>query len=197
VTEAAREGGFDPLLLADAAAYVHQIQTEGTRDRLLAIRAARKATGLTAARVGRLLDAGKDYLDLPGFDVQARELAGELPDLGIGIGYDPNGVDEDYGPKLWALLAEPDPVPPAKHSPRTIGQAAAMIGPGERYSGDGPLTFSAARWGDYLATSAFPGLGWQVGRWRWTTTRSARWRNCTRSRSGRCASCVTRSGRCD
>jgi hypothetical protein len=156
VIEFANEWGVDPYLLAEAAEYVHRTDTEGTRDRLQAIRSARKSTGLTTARMEKLLDAGKDHLDVPGFDVQARELAGELPDLGIGIGYDPDGVDEDYGPKLWALLAEPDPVPHAKHHPDTLRRAAEMLGSGTRYAGDGPLTFSAARWGEYLKRKGIP-----------------------------------------
>lgn len=156
VTATAKELRLDPYLLAEAAEHVHREQRDATRDRLEAVRAARAATGLSVARVGRLLDTGRDYLDVPGLDTQARDLAGEYPDLGIGIGYDEQGVDDDYAPKLWAVLCEPDPVAPPKHSREVLDRAAGLVGTGERYTGDGPLTFSAARWGEYLARKRIP-----------------------------------------
>ncbi len=152
----AHEWNLDPDTLADAAEYVHKMDREANTERLNAIRHARKATGLTEARIGKLLDAGQDYLDVLGLDVQARELAGTYPDLGIGIGYDPDGVDEDYAPKLWDVLAKPDPVPLPKHHHKTIRRAAEMVGTGERYVSDGPLTFSASRWGEYLRKRSIP-----------------------------------------
>ncbi len=157
VLDAARRWNLDADTLAEAARYVHQIDTEATGERLLAIRAARRETGLTAARVQRLLDDGKDYLDVSGLDVRARELAGTYPELGIGRGYDPDGPDEDYAPKLWALLREPDPVPRPIHDTDTLNRAAGLIGPDDAPSaGDGPLTFSAARWAQYLARRCIP-----------------------------------------
>src|SRR5262249_5605522 len=71
ILDAGREWGVDPLALADAAESIAATEREGGADRLKAIRAARKATGLTTARVGRLLDTGKDYADVPGLDAQA------------------------------------------------------------------------------------------------------------------------------
>ncbi|MDY3558621.1 DNA polymerase, partial [Gemmata sp. JC673] len=156
----AAERGLDPFALADAAEHLHRLEVEATADRRAAIRAARRATGLTEARVQKLLGEGKDYLDVPGLDVHARELADERPDLGIGTGYDPDGVDDDSAPKLWAVLAEPDPAPRPKHHPDVIRRAADLIGPGDRLLGDGPLTFSADRWAAYLARTriAWPRL---------------------------------------
>jgi hypothetical protein len=156
VLEAARDWQLDPDTLAEAVVYVHQTERDANAGRLEAVRAARKVTGLTTARIGRLLGEGKDYLDVPGLDVQARELAGSYPDLGIGTGYDPDGVDEDYAPRLWAVLTETDPVPAPKHSPETLRRAAEMIGPGDGVAHDGPLTFSAARWADYLGRNRIP-----------------------------------------
>lgn len=156
VLATAKAFGLDPLALADATGRLHRTEVEATAERLAAVRAARKATGLTEARVQKLLGEGKDYLDVPGLDVRARELAGELPGLGIGIGYDPDGVDDDYAPKLWAVLTEPDPVPRPKHDPGLIRRAAGLIGPGDRLLGDGPLTFSADRWAEYLARNRIP-----------------------------------------
>ena len=156
ILDAAKEWHLDADTLADSVEHVHKNDVEAMRDRLNAIRAARKATGLSEARIGKLLDAGKDYADVPGFDVQARELAGLFPDLGIGVGYDPHGVDDDYAPRLWELLALPDPVPLPKHHPETIRRATEFVGDGDRYTGDGPLTFSASRWGEYLRSRSIP-----------------------------------------
>ena len=197
VFESANEWNLDPFTLAEAADYVYQTETEGTRDRLAAIRAARKSTGLTAARVEKLLGAGKDYLDVPGFDVTARDLAGELPDLGIGIGYDPDGVDEDYAPKLWAILCEPDPVPLAKHSPATLGRARGYDRVGRAVRGRRPADVLRGAVGRVPGPQGHPLAATRKrARWLWTTTRSRTWRRCTRPRSGRCASCATRWVRC-
>ncbi|MBY0459805.1 MAG: hypothetical protein K2V38_21005, partial [Gemmataceae bacterium] len=78
------------------------------------------------------------------------------PDLGIGLGYDERGVDEDYGPKLWDVLTRPDPVPPAKHARELLDRAAELLVGGEPAPLDGPLTFSAARWEAYLARKRIP-----------------------------------------
>jgi hypothetical protein len=156
ILDTARRWNLDTDALAEAARYVHQTNNEATAERLQAIQAVRRATGLTAGRVRRLLDQGKDYLDVPGLDVQARELAGMYPELGIGVGYDPDGPDEDYSPKLWALLIEPDPVPPALHATDTIHRAAELIDSDTLSRSNGPLTFSAARWAEYLARQRIP-----------------------------------------
>ena len=154
--EAAKEWNVDADTLAEAVEHVHKNDVEAMRDRLDAIRSARKVTGLTGSRIVKLIEAGKDYADVPGFDVQARELAGMFPDLGIGTGYNPDGVDDDYAPRLWEVLATTDPVPLPKHHPETIRRAVELVGDGERYIGDGPLTFSASRWGEYLRKRSIP-----------------------------------------
>ncbi|QDU22107.1 DNA polymerase [Urbifossiella limnaea] len=157
VIDAARQWELDPDALAAAADHLHREEVEATAGRLAAVRAARAATGLTSARVGRLLDAGRDHLDVPGLDVAARELAGELPDLGIGGGYDPDGVDDDYAPKLWAVLADPDPAPRPRHDPGLIRDAADRLGPDDGATRPpGPLSFSADRWARYLARKRIP-----------------------------------------
>ncbi len=156
ILETARMWNLDPDTLAEAAEHVHKSDFEATRDQLNAIQKVRKITGFTEARMRRLLDAGKDYTHMEGFDVQARQIAGMYPDLGIGVGYDRDGVDEDYAPKLWEILATPDPVPKPKHHPDTIRRASELIGNGGRYTGNGPLTFSAARWADYLRKKSIP-----------------------------------------
>ena len=156
VLAAAKEWKLDPFALADAAEFVARTEVGAITDRLQAIRAARKATGLTEARVGKLLDAGKDYLDVPGFDVQARELAGELPDLGIGIGYDPDGVDDDSAPKLWGVLCEPDhaaaEAPPRHHRPRR----GAHRHRGAIHRQRAADVLPRSRWAEYLVRKRIP-----------------------------------------
>ncbi len=157
VMDVAQEGGYDPDALAAAAVFVHTTDTEANSERLQAVRAVRKATGLTHKRMERLRGAGQDYADLPGFDALARQLAGEYPELGIGIGYDPDAPDEDYASRLWAVLCDPDPAILPKHHPDTLRRATEFLSPGERLElPDGPLTFSAVRWADYLRRAGIP-----------------------------------------
>jgi hypothetical protein len=156
ILEASKEWNLDPDALAYAAEHVHKTDTEANGERLIAIRAARKATGLSESRIRELLESGRDYADVPGLDGHARELAGQYPELGIGIGYDADGVDDDSTPGLWAALVEPDPVPLPKHHPETIRRGAELVGEGAGYAGDGPLTFSASRFAEYLRAHSIP-----------------------------------------
>ena len=157
ILENARSEGIDPDELAEAADYVCRVQREANADRLAAIRAARSATGLTSARINKLIDQGKDYIDIARFDVQARELAGMYPSLGIGRGYDPENPDEDYAPKLWEVLSEPDPIALPRHHSDTIRRAAELIDPKVKYEApDYPMRFSAAKWEGYLIRKGIP-----------------------------------------
>lgn len=154
IIEAAAEAEVDAYSLADAAEYLAAVEVEANANRLEAIRAARAATGLTVNRMAKLLDAGQDSASVRGLDVQARELAGSYPDLGIGIGYDPDGVDSEYAEPLWNLLSEPDPTPRPRHHPDIIRQAVGEVSGGNVYRG--PMRFSAKRWGQYLLRSGVP-----------------------------------------
>lgn len=157
VREVAGELDLDPYLLADATLEQHRIESEASAGRLEAIRAARHATGLTLAKINRLTDAGKDHLDVRGFDIRARQLASEWPDLGIGVGYDRDGVDDDVAPRLWDLLTQPDPVVPAKHDPALIRRAAEQIGSDDRYSCNGPMRFSSELFAQFIRRK---GIAW-------------------------------------
>jgi hypothetical protein len=157
VRQAAIDWQVDPDALAEAAEYIHRTERVATAARREAVRAARSDTGLSVNRIAKLIEAGKDYADVPGFDVKARELAGAYPDLGIGVGYDPEAPDEDYSPRLWGMLAGSDLVTRPRHDPDTLRRAAELIGPGGGFDlPDGPLRFSAARWGEYLGRAGIP-----------------------------------------
>ncbi len=156
VREVAGELGLDPYLLADATIEQHRIETEAVGGQAEAIRAARRATGLTVGKINRLAGAGKDHLDVRGLDASARQLAGEWPDLGIGVGYDRDGVDEDYAPRLWDVLSQPDPVILAKHDPVLIRRAADCIRPHDRYEGSGPMRFSSERFAEFISRERIP-----------------------------------------
>lgn len=152
---AAAEWQLDVRLLADAVDYLWQQERERDAETADAIRQARKATGLTPTRIRRLEDAGRDHLDVPGLDVTARELAGSYPELGIGRGYDPDGPDEDdHAARLFERLRHAPAAPPPKHDPDLIRRAADLVGGSGAYTG--PMRFSAARWGDYLARNNIP-----------------------------------------
>ncbi len=142
-----------PFDLADAAVDVWREARESSAELCEAIREARRATGLTLRRISQWEDAGHDSTSWPRLDVTARELAGSYPALGIGP-----GDDTDYAEGLWELLRKPDPTPPRKHDPQILNPAAERVA---RSNGDGvldstPMTFSAARWAQWLAEHDIP-----------------------------------------
>ncbi len=157
VYDAAKEFRVDPDALAEAADYLHRQDCDATAARREAIAAARRATGLTPNRMGRLVGRGKDHPDVVGLDVAARELAGTYPDLGIGRGYDPDAPDEDNSQRLWDLLARPDPKVPPRNDAGFLRRAADLLGPdGGQDLGDRPLSFSTVRFSDYLIRHKIP-----------------------------------------
>jgi hypothetical protein len=156
VLEAAKDWELDPYILAEAAEDIHKSEHDGLKEMAVAVRTARMATGLTPGRINRLQENGQDYTSVSGFDAQARELAGAYPELGIGRGYNPEGIDEDNQQRLWDLLSKPDPRPLPKHHPDIIRRAADLIGPDTQRSLDEELTFSSARWEQYLQRKGIP-----------------------------------------
>jgi hypothetical protein len=160
VLGAAAEWGVDPQQLADAVGYLWEQDRAATTDRAAAIRAARRETGLTVRRASLWEDAGRDYSTWPGLDVQARELAGEYPDLGIGPGYvaeESADCDPDYARLLWHRLREPDPTAGRKYSPERVRRAAELLSgtPDAARSGC-PRSFSATHFAGYLARHGIP-----------------------------------------
>jgi hypothetical protein len=154
----AGEWDIDPHRLADGVNYLWRQEREAFAENAAARRAARKATGLTTRRIDRLENAGHDHLAVPGLDVQARELADELPALGLGKGYDPDAPDADLSGPLWDLLREPDQKSPPRHDTGLLRRAAELVQtfPAGEVDSFRPMRFSAERWAGYLIRVGIP-----------------------------------------
>jgi hypothetical protein len=155
ILETANDFEVDPYHLADAVNDVWREASDSRADLRDALKVARQRTGLTAGRIARWENAGKDYSMWPGFDVVARELAGDLPALGLGPGFqDGTGYDDtDYAARLWAMLRDPVEPPPPKHDRAILNRAAARVG---NAAWTGPKSFNAQRWGEWLAEHDIP-----------------------------------------
>lgn len=156
VIETAAAWEIDPHKLLSAVDYVWQMERAAAKDHNAAVAIARKRTGLTPRRINAWEDAGKDHSTFEGLDTAARDLAGELPALGIGPGFNQeDGIDDsDYGGELWELLREPATVKP-RHDPDILNRAAAMVinSPGTAV---GPLSFSSKRFAGWLIRNDIP-----------------------------------------
>jgi hypothetical protein len=152
--------GIDPHRLADAVDMVWAAGRDANAEAYKARKAARKATGLTRRQIDRLEDSGRDHSHVRDLDVVARELAGELPALGVGEGYaSDGGVDDtDHAARLWDVLRNYDEESKPKHHPDVLRQAAQLVYDhgqgGENYFG--ALRFSTERWAAYLAGKDIP-----------------------------------------
>lgn len=157
VLAAAKECEVDPHDLMETLNVLHKQEREANRDRIETIRGARKRSGQTVNRIDQLINQGKDYLDVPGLDIAARELSGEFPTLGIGQGYRREGGYDTGLPRLlWELLSEPEPATRPKYDPELIRRAVEQVqqsGPTEYV---GLWTFSEARFRDYLSRARIP-----------------------------------------
>jgi hypothetical protein len=159
----AADQGLDPHQLAGAVDAVWEeakAERAAGADVQAARRAARRITGLTAPRIARWEDSGRDYSDYPGLDVTARELAGEHPALGIGRGYETeSGPDStDHAALLWERLRQPDEPPKPKHHPDILRRAVELLGqlPPGAFDHSGPMTFSTRRFAEWLERSGIP-----------------------------------------
>jgi hypothetical protein len=158
ILRTAEDWDVDPYILADAVDEVWEEERAADGDFQKALTAARKRTGLTADRITRWENLGADHSIWPGLDVAARELAGQYPALGIGRGYEEGaGYDDtDYAASLWDLLRAGVRPQKPKHGPEILRRAAERV----RYACPGMradrLTFSAERWGRWLASKKIP-----------------------------------------
>lgn len=158
VIRAADDHGLDPYQLLAAVDEVWAVDgSDG--DRREAIQAARKATGLTINRITRWEQEGKDASTYPGLDVTARTLAGEIPALGIGRGYESgtNFDDTDHAGNLWSLLRSPDRRQ-QKYDPKIIDQAVELCRVIDDNWAPDKLSFNAERFAAYLIREGIP---WQ------------------------------------
>jgi hypothetical protein len=159
ILDTAADWNIDPQRLAEAVDYVWQTECDAQAEVADAKQAARKATGLTVARINRWEDAGKDHASWIGLDDAARELAGELPALGIGRGY-VGGENHDatnYAGRLWTMLREADE-PRPKRTDRSILEQAAQLMATEPDEDRPPaqLSFSAERFAAWLIGQGIP-----------------------------------------
>ena len=153
----AAEAEIDPYDLADAVDYLYRCEKERQAVQRDSLATARRITGLDARRIAAWEDAGHDYSTWPELDVHARALAGQYPDLGIGTGYssETGDDDNDYAAELWELLRNGQAGIPRKTD--LIPQAAELV---REQSTAIPtlrrLSFSTAKWAEYLARNDIP-----------------------------------------
>jgi hypothetical protein len=158
ILETAEAYHLDPHNLALAVDDVWLAERSSVAEIGAAVKAARRQTGLTPRRINRWEDAGHDSASWPRIDTTAREVAGALPALGIGPGFDlESGYDDnDYAGRLWELLRNPNPEAKPKHHLDILNRAAEMVAAAGDWKHDGPMTFSAARFADWLARNEIP-----------------------------------------
>lgn len=147
----------DPYRLAQAVDIVWRDDRLLYADSIAARRQARKATGLTPTAINRWENSGRDSSSWSGLDEQARDLASELPELGIGPGYRDDGRfdDTDYSGALWHLLRDHDERTVPKYDPDILRRATEMADDPEWLS-DLPLSFSSMLFERYLERVNIP-----------------------------------------
>ncbi|MBX7075615.1 MAG: hypothetical protein K1X71_20940, partial [Pirellulales bacterium] len=153
----AEECGIDPYRLQDALEMLWREERDAHREVDGAVRDARKATGLTANRIAKIEDAGGDHSAVPHLDAKARELAAQLPALGLGRGYrsGESANSEDPAAGLWQLLREPSHRT-SRTDPALMRRAAELVVATGDDVASRQLSFSAARFGEYLTRSRIP-----------------------------------------
>lgn len=153
ISKASKEHGFSKRDLADAIEFVHGERRRIHDQREQAKEHARKLTGLTAADISRLSNAGHDYASgmkaggvtgerLRHFDEFAQEMAREYPELGLG---DPDS-GSNTSQRLWDVLGEGKLSAPQKHHEDTVQEAVDLLHANARYAHDPeeePIPFAA------------------------------------------------------
>jgi hypothetical protein len=160
VLQTAEAWDIDPYRLADAVDMVWQEERAAAAEVLEARRIARRRTGLTPHRIAHWEEAGRDHSTFPGLDVAARDLACELPGLGIGNAFSAadGPEDTDYAALVWQKLRDRPERPKPKHHPDILHRAAELVAACRPDSGNcfGPMRFSAERWAGYLVRKGIP-----------------------------------------
>lgn len=129
IAEAAAKHDVDESELAEAVDWLWKEKRDAIEEREAAKKDAREITGLTADRINKWEDAGKDSGSWPSLDATSRTVAGAHPELGIGHGFEAgaNYDATDYAGQLWQILKEGKRSPPAKHDPKLIDEAAGLV----------------------------------------------------------------------
>jgi hypothetical protein len=166
--EAAAAHEVDPRHLWDVVDYLWEEERAAHAEVAEAVRAARKATGLTPRKCLAWEQSGYNYSTVPHLDVLARHLAGEYPALGIGPGYAAADVYEmvDHAGRLWERLRVPDPRARPKWDAGLLREAAEMVlaTPEDDLRPSGPMRFSEDRFADYLVRHGCPWPRLESGR---------------------------------
>ncbi len=155
VFETADVEQLDPDRLAAVADDLWRLERENARELRDALDEARRATGLSVAKLNRWEDAGHDSSTWPGLDTTARTLARQFPVLGIGAGFDhDSGADAtDYAGRLWELLRDP---PRTRTRLELIPDAVERLRSLPDIETDGEWTFSTARFAAWLIRNGLP-----------------------------------------
>jgi hypothetical protein len=158
----ADECGIDAHQLVEVVDHLYTEERKARSEVLEAIQAAAKTTGLTPFKIARWENRGGDASTYPGFDVRARELARELPALGLGSGFVGGEVydDTDYASRLWDLLCYG---PPKSRSRQELLRSASEILAEASAAFDAGCssslrtwTFSAAKFAEFLVREGIP-----------------------------------------
>ncbi len=158
IIETAEAAGVDAFRLAETVDLVWAEERAGHAEHDAALSAARKATGLTAQRIDRWEDSGRDYSTWPALDDQARILAAEFPALGIGSGLEQgaNHDTTDYAGRLWGLLRSGPRPTKRKDDPDVLRRAVKLAAvAGDGWAGE-RLSFSERRFAEWLARTGIP-----------------------------------------
>jgi hypothetical protein len=159
ILRVATEWGIDPERFADAVESVWLEERQAGAEVVEARKAARKATGLTHARIKAWEDSGHDHASWPRLDEQARQLAGLYPALGIGHGnVTEDGVDDtDYAALLWETLRDRTETVKPRHHPEILQRAAELVTANPHdANATRPMRFSSERFAAYLIRKGIP-----------------------------------------
>jgi hypothetical protein len=151
----AKDANLDPYALASTVAEVWREDRAVNSEFQEAVKAARKATGLTTARINQWENAGHDYSTWPGLDVVARELASMYPVLGMGRGFEHGTMydDTDHAGRLWELLRDGARPLKRRHDRPILDHAAQLLDSSCRVP---RLSFSAREFAGWLAREGIP-----------------------------------------
>lgn len=158
VVETAAKSGIDPHLLYLAVTGLWDEQRRAQQAERKARLEARQRSGLTLNRIAKWEKAGRDHLAWPHLDATAREIAANLPELGIGSGHpgETGADDEHQAGRLWELLREPERRIVRKHDRELLRRAAELVTEARPNAYSGPYGFSTAGFLEWLARADIP-----------------------------------------